>query len=127
MLPSGDTEKVAEAFSTKALSKRSNDISAVQCRQHPKTAFTLRRYDVRSADKVPIFESAKAVFTGMAKDYSNASSGHDEYTAKISSDRPVKALVLSFRNALEVKMGESFPVVANFDRISHIVHLVLVC
>jgi hypothetical protein len=76
---------------------------------------------------VAVFESAKVVFTGMAKDYSNASSGHDEYTAKISSDRPAKALVLSFRNALEIKVGKTLPVVVNFDRIRHIVRLVLVC
>jgi hypothetical protein len=71
---------------------------------------------------VAVFESAKVVFTGMAKDYSNARSGHDEYTAKISSDRHVKALVLSFRNALEIKIGKSFAVVINFNR--HIVRLV---
>lgn len=108
MLSLGEPQEISKARTSISALEGCKHIAGVLGSDNPVTPFPARLNDVRGADKVPIFKASELISSTVAKHDADAGPCFYRHSAEVSGYRLVKALLLSSKNAKEIKVGMAF-------------------
>lgn len=119
VLPLGNTQKITQAGAAILALKSRQDITAIFRRHYPEPPLTLNFQNVRSPNQVAVAIPTILIFTLVAENHTDACARPNGYSAKVSSDRYVKTLILGFYDPRKIEIRVAFSVEINVKSVQH--------